>query len=115
MSSSRSSLVRRTAESRGAPERSARSDRSRPPRTSADGFDEAGFLSLTPERARVLLLVAARPTTYALLAVIVFMLAALLSSGSSLAGTSGAIAAGWLAAHQVPLVIGKTSLALLPL
>ncbi|WP_063036855.1 cell division protein PerM [Nocardia pseudovaccinii] len=114
MSSSRSSLVRRTAESRGAPERSARSDRSTP-RTSADVFDEAGFLSLTPERARVLLLVAARPTTYALVAVVVLMLAALLSSGSNLAGTSGAIAAGWLAAHQVPLVIGKTSLELLPL
>ncbi|WP_433628508.1 cell division protein PerM [Nocardia sp. CA-120079] len=114
MSSSRSSLVRRTAESRGAPERSARSNRSTP-RTSADVFDEAGFLSLTPERARVLLLVAARPTTYALVAVVVLMLAALLSSGSNLAGTSGAIAAGWLAAHQVPLVIGKTSLELLPL
>ncbi|MEV4128385.1 DUF6350 family protein [Nocardia sp. NPDC049707] len=115
MSSSRSSLVRRAAESRGGPERSARSDRSTSPRASADGFDEAGFLSLTPERARVLLLVAARPTTYALVAVIVLMLAALLSSGSGLAGTSGAIAAGWLAAHQVPLVIGKTSLELLPL
>ncbi|MEV4234665.1 DUF6350 family protein [Nocardia sp. NPDC050408] len=114
MSSSRSSLVRRTAESRGAPERSARSDRSTP-RTAADVFDEAGFLSLTPERARVLLLVAARPTTYALVAVVVLMLAALLSSGSNLAGTSGAIAAGWLAAHQVPMVIGKTSLELLPL
>ncbi|WP_040695443.1 cell division protein PerM [Nocardia vinacea] len=114
MSSSRSPLVRRTAESRGAPGRSARSDRSTP-RTSADIFDEAGFLSLTPERARVLLLVAARPTTYALVAVVVLILAALLSSGSNLAGTSGAIAAGWLAAHQVPLVIGKTSLELLPL
>ncbi|MEV5838399.1 DUF6350 family protein [Nocardia sp. NPDC052112] len=86
-----------------------------PPRTPADGFDEARFLSLTPERARVLLLVAARPTTYALVAVVVLMLAALLSSGSNLAGTSGAIAAGWLAAHQVPLMIGKTSLGLLPL
>ncbi|MFI6367202.1 DUF6350 family protein [Nocardia sp. NPDC050630] len=114
MSSSRSSLGRRTTESRGAPQRSARSDRSTP-RTSADVFDEAGFLSLTPERARVLLLVAARPTTYALVAVVVLMLAALLSSGSNLAGTSGAIAAGWLAAHQVPLVIGKTPLELLPL
>ncbi len=63
----------------------------------------------------MLLLVAARPTTYALVAVVVLILAALLSSGSNLAGTSGAIAAGWLAAHQVPLVIGKTSLELLPL
>lgn len=77
--------------------------------------EEAGFLSLTPERARVLVLVAGRPTTYALTAIIVLVLATLLTSGSNLAGTSGAIAAGWLGAHQVPLVIGKTSLGLLPL
>jgi len=63
----------------------------------------------------MLLLVAARPTTYALVVITILVLATLLSSGSSLAGTSGAIAAGWLAAHQVPLVIGKTSLGLLPL
>lgn len=63
----------------------------------------------------MLLLVAARPTTYALVAVVVVVLAALLTSDSDLAGTSGAIAAGWLAAHQVPLTIGKTSLGLLPL
>ncbi|MFC9441053.1 DUF6350 family protein [Nocardia sp. NPDC057030] len=77
--------------------------------------EAAGFLSLTPERARVLVLVAGRPTTYALTAIIVLVLATLLTSGSDLAGTSGAIAAGWLGAHQVPLVIGKTSLGLLPL
>ncbi|MEV6555963.1 DUF6350 family protein [Nocardia sp. NPDC051756] len=77
--------------------------------------EEAGFLSLTPERARVLVLVAGRPTTYALTAIIVLVLATLLTAGSNLAGTSGAIAAGWLGAHQVPLVIGKTSLGLLPL
>ncbi|MFE7802614.1 DUF6350 family protein [Nocardia sp. NPDC057440] len=77
--------------------------------------DEHGFLSLTPERARVLVLVAARPAALTLTAVIVLVLATLLASGSSMAGTSGAIAAGWLAAHQVPLVIGKTSLGLLPL
>jgi hypothetical protein len=63
----------------------------------------------------VLVLVAARPTTIVLTTVIVVVLLTLLASGSSLAGTSGAIAAGWLAAHQVPLVIGKTSLGLLPL
>ncbi|MEU0499500.1 DUF6350 family protein [Nocardia sp. NPDC005998] len=114
MSAPRSSLVRRTTESRGAPEPSARSDRA-PRGSHTDGLDEAGFLSLTPERARVLLLIAARPTTYALLAITILALATLLSSGSSLAGTSGAIAAGWFAIHQVPLVIGKTSLGLLPL
>ncbi|WP_433682651.1 cell division protein PerM [Nocardia sp. CA-119907] len=114
MSSPRSSLVRRTAESRGAAEPAARSDRA-PRGSHTDGLDEAGFLSLTPERARVLLLVAARPTTYALVAITILALATLLSSGSSLAGTSGAIAAGWFAIHQVPLLIGKTSLGLLPL
>ncbi|WP_280407658.1 cell division protein PerM [Nocardia brasiliensis] len=102
MNAPRNSLARRTAESRGVPE----------PHADAEG---AGFLSLTPERARVLVLVAGRPTTYALTAIIVLMLAALLSSGSNLAGTSGAIAAGWLGVHQVPLVIGKTSLGPLPL
>ncbi|WP_328406354.1 cell division protein PerM [Nocardia sp. NBC_00403] len=80
----------------------------------SDG-DEHGFLSLSPERARVLVLVAARPTALTLTAVIVLVLATLLASGSDMAGTSGAIAAGWLATHQVPLVIGKTSLGLLPL
>lgn len=78
-------------------------------------LDEVSFLSLTPERARVLLLVAARPAAIALLCVVVVMLAVLLSAGGGLAGTSGAISAGWLAAHQVPLVIGKTSLGILPL
>ncbi|MFD0366127.1 DUF6350 family protein [Nocardia sp. GCM10030253] len=113
MSSPRSSLVRRTTGSRGAPDSSARRPRSGAP-APGDG-DEPGFLSLTPERARVLVLVAARPTTLVLTAVIVLVLGTLLASGSSLTGTSGAIAAGWLAAHQVPLVIGKTTLGLLPL
>ncbi|WP_378734101.1 DUF6350 family protein [Nocardia brasiliensis] len=102
MTGSRNSLARRTAGSRGVSE---------PP---AD-TEEAGFLSLTPERARVLVLVAGRPTAYALTAIIVLALATLLTSGSNLAGTSGAIAAGWLGVHQVPLLIGKTSLGLLPL
>ncbi|MET7771652.1 DUF6350 family protein [Nocardia sp. NPDC005366] len=77
--------------------------------------DEAGFLALTPERARVLLFVAARPSTLALAAIAVLMPAALLFADSGLDGTSGAIASGWLVAHQVPLVIGKTPLGLLPL
>ncbi|PXX68485.1 hypothetical protein DFR70_102166 [Nocardia tenerifensis] len=102
MSSTRNSLPRRTGGSRRVPEPHAETD-------------EAGFLSLTPERARVLVLVAGRPTTYALTAIIVLALATLLTSGSNLAGTSGAIAAGWLGVHQVPLVIGKTTLGLLPL
>ncbi|MEV0342743.1 DUF6350 family protein [Nocardia sp. NPDC050713] len=77
--------------------------------------DESGFLSLTPERASVLLLVAARPATFALSAIVVLALVTLLAADSGLAGASGAIAASWLAMHQVPLVIGKTTLGLLPL
>ncbi|MFQ6392400.1 DUF6350 family protein [Nocardia sp. KC 131] len=113
MSSPKSSFVRPATGSRGAPDYSVR--RSRSAAAAPGDGDEHGFLSLTPERAKVLVLVAARPTALTLTAVIVLVLATLLASGSSLAGTSGAIAAGWLAAHQVPLVIGKTSLGLLPL
>ncbi|MBF6364157.1 hypothetical protein IU433_08545 [Nocardia puris] len=76
---------------------------------------EPGFGALTPERARVLLLVAARPATFALTLIIALVLITLLASGSGMAGASGAMAASWLAAHQVPLVIGKTTLGLLPL
>lgn len=76
---------------------------------------EAGFLSLTPERSRVLVSVAARPAAFGLTTFAVLVLCTLLTSGSDLAGASGAVAAGWLGAHQVPLVIGKTSLGLLPL
>ncbi|WP_306361083.1 DUF6350 family protein [Nocardia sp. CC227C] len=74
-----------------------------------------GFGSLTPERARVLLVVAARASSITLLVIVALVLAALLAAGSGLEGTGGAIAASWLAVHQVPLVIGKTSLGLLPL
>ncbi|VFA99750.1 cell division protein PerM [Nocardia cyriacigeorgica] len=100
MSSPRNSLVRRTAPVRSEPE---------PP------VDEPGFLSLTPERARVLSLVAARPAAFGLAAIVVAMLATLLASGSGLSGISGAIAGSWLAVHQVPVVIGATTLGVLPL
>ncbi|MBF6437017.1 DUF6350 family protein [Nocardia cyriacigeorgica] len=100
MSSPRNSLVRRTAPVRSEPE---------PP------VDEPGFLSLTPERARVLSLVAARPAAFGLAAIVVAMFATLLASGSGLSGISGAIAGSWLAVHQVPVVIGATTLGVLPL
>ncbi|TLF74749.1 cell division protein PerM [Nocardia cyriacigeorgica] len=100
MSSPRNSLVRRTAPVRSEPE---------PP------VDEPGFLSLTPERARVLSLVAARPAAFGLAAIVVAMLATLLASGSGVSGISGAIAGSWLAVHQVPVVIGATTLGVLPL
>ncbi|MFI9510420.1 DUF6350 family protein [Nocardia sp. NPDC052566] len=103
MSSPRNALVRRTGASQAEPE------------PQADAADEAGFLSLSPERARALLLVAARPAAVTLTALTVAILATLFTSGGGMDGAAGAIAAGWLGAHQVPLVIGKTSLGLLPL
>ncbi|NNH70181.1 hypothetical protein HLB23_09960 [Nocardia uniformis] len=87
----------------------------RVPRVPAPAGPEGGFGSLTPERARVLLFVAARASSVTLLAIVVLVLAALLAAGSGLEGAGGAIAASWLAVHQVPLVIGKTTLGLLPL
>ncbi len=84
-------------------------------RSGREEIYEPGFLSLTPERARVLLLVAVRPAAQAMLVIAVLVLLTLLTSGDGMAGTSAAIAASWLAMHQVPLVIGKTTLGLLPL
>ncbi|WP_194815944.1 DUF6350 family protein [Nocardia sp. XZ_19_385] len=108
MSSSRNSLERWTGGSQG---NGARSTKARKPDSGEDG----AFLALTPERGRALLLVAARPAALTLTAMTVLVFATLLTARSGLAGTSGAIAASWLAAHQVPLVIGNTQLGLLPL
>ncbi|RDI51780.1 cell division protein PerM [Nocardia mexicana] len=77
--------------------------------------DDNVFLSLSPERAKVLAFLAARTSGFTVVIVVAVVLATLLAAGSSMTGASGAIAAGWLAVHQVPLVIGKTSLGLLPL
>ncbi|WP_157101136.1 cell division protein PerM [Nocardia shimofusensis] len=84
-------------------------------RSGPEEIYEPGFLSLTPERARVLLLVAVRPAAQAMLVIAVLVLLTLLTSGDGMAGTSAAIAASWLAMHQVPLVVGQTTLGLLPL
>lgn len=73
------------------------------------------FLSLTPDRARVLLIVAARASSYTIVVIVALVLLTLFAAGSAMTGASGAIAAGWLAVHQVPLVIGRTTLGLLPL
>ncbi|MEU2174296.1 DUF6350 family protein [Nocardia sp. NPDC019219] len=101
MSSSRNSSTRRIGGSRASqPDPDA---------------EEAGFLSLTPERSRVLIAVAGRPSAFGLTTLVVLVLGTLLAAGSDLDGASGAVAASWLAVHQVPLVIGKTSLGLLPL
>ncbi|MBF6189076.1 MULTISPECIES: cell division protein PerM [Nocardia] len=106
MSSPRNSLVRWTGESPAEPEPAVRS---------GPATEEPGFLSLTPERARVLLFVAARPAALALLVVTVLVVSTLLTSGGAMTGTSAAIAASWLGMHQVPLEVGKTTLGLLPL
>ncbi|MGW1741404.1 cell division protein PerM [Nocardia sp. NPDC001965] len=82
--------------------------------SSARSGDVPGFLSLPPDRARVLLFVAFRPAAFALAAIVGTMLATLFTAGSDLTGLSGAVAAGWLAVHQVPLLIGTTTVGLLP-
>ncbi|MGW4367846.1 cell division protein PerM [Nocardia takedensis] len=115
MSSTRNSPARRSAGTRGAAESPGRAAPPRRPRRRAGEADDAGFLSLTPELARTLLFVAARTTTTALVVVAALVLVVLLSADGGMDGISGAIAASWLAAHQVPLVIGKTALGLLPL
>ncbi|MGN2635861.1 cell division protein PerM [Nocardia takedensis] len=115
MSSTRNSPARRSAGTRGAAESPGRAAPPRRPRRRAGETDDAGFLSLTPELARTLLFVAARTTTTALVVVAALVLVVLLSADGGMDGISGAIAASWLAAHQVPLVIGKTALGLLPL
>ncbi|MVU82928.1 hypothetical protein GPX89_37540 [Nocardia sp. ET3-3] len=83
----------------------------RPPVRSRGG----GFGSLTPERARVLMLVAARPSAITMLVIFILVYGTLFAAGSGTNGSSGAIAASWLAVHQVPLVIGKTGIGLWPL
>lgn len=71
--------------------------------------------SLTPERARALLVVAFRPVVVALALIATATVLTLVIANSDLTGTSGAIAAGWLAVHQVQLTIGSASLGILPL
>src|SRR5690606_4936000 len=107
MSSPRNSLVRWTGEPPGKPER--------PVRSGPEEIYEPGFLSLTPERAKVLLLVAVRPAAQAMLVVAVVVVRTLLTWGVGMAGPSAAVAASWLGMHRIPLVIGKPTLGLLPL
>ncbi|WP_062995853.1 cell division protein PerM [Nocardia mikamii] len=83
--------------------------------TGADGPEDPVFLSLSPERAKVLLVIAARASSFTVVAIVALVLITLMAAGSGMTGASGAIAAGWLAVHQVPVVVGKTSLGLLPL
>ncbi|MQY29744.1 hypothetical protein NRB56_53370 [Nocardia sp. RB56] len=73
------------------------------------------FGSLSPQRARVLLVVAARSSSFTMVAIVIVVIGTLLAADSGLTGVSGAIAAGWLEVHQVPLVVGHTELGVLPL
>ncbi|WP_067672220.1 cell division protein PerM [Nocardia miyunensis] len=93
--------------------RPPRAENARGPRR--PGPEDNLFLSLSPDRARVLLIVAARATSYTIVVIVALVLLTLFAAGSAMTGASGAIAAGWLAVHQVPLVIGRTTLSLLPL
>ncbi|MBO0855051.1 MAG: hypothetical protein J2P18_14965, partial [Nocardia sp.] len=79
------------------------------------GGEDPVFGSLSPERARVLLIIAARSSACAMLVLAAAVLITLLTTHSALTGASGAIAVGWFAIHQVPVVVSSTSLALLPL
>lgn len=105
--SARNALARRTSGSPGGGE-------------SATGTPESpeeggrSRLSLSPERARLLLLVAARPTLCVLAVLTALVLLTLLTTGTGMSGAPAVIAASWLGAHQIPLTIGRTTLGLLP-
>ncbi|MFG1783604.1 DUF6350 family protein [Rhodococcus oryzae] len=68
-----------------------------------------------PEQIRTLLAVALRPALVALALIAACILVTLVAANSDLTGTSGAVAASWLAVHQVQLTIGGASLGVLPL
>lgn len=68
-----------------------------------------------PDHVRTLLRVAFRPTGVAIVLICTAVLVTLVSSNSDLAGAVGAIAASWLAVHQVSLTVAGAPLAILPL
>ncbi|WP_430331332.1 cell division protein PerM [Rhodococcus sp. ACT016] len=67
------------------------------------------------EQVRALLGVALRPTSVAIVLISAAVLVTLVSSNSALAGAVGAVAAGWLALHQVSLTVTDAPLGILPL
>lgn len=91
-----------------------RAARRAPPRNRSPRGAAAGP-PLTPEHARVLLAVAFKPSGCALVSAAALVVITLVAASSDLTGTYGAVAAGWLGIHQVPLTIGQTSLGVLPL
>ncbi|MEV0945443.1 DUF6350 family protein [Rhodococcus sp. NPDC049939] len=64
---------------------------------------------------RVLLTLAFRPTGVTVVLLSTLIVVTLVVANSDLTGTFGAIAAAWLAIHQVPLTIEDTTLGVLPL
>ncbi|QBJ97539.1 hypothetical protein ERC79_17515 [Rhodococcus sp. ABRD24] len=69
----------------------------------------------TRDQTRELLTVAVRPAAMAVVLFSAVVIVTLVASNSDLTGTFGAIAASWLALHQVSLTITGAPLAILPL
>lgn len=69
----------------------------------------------SPGDARTLVGVALRPTGVAIVLLSAVVLVTLVSSNSDLTGAVGAVAASWLALHQVSLTITDAPLGILPL
>ncbi|WP_419789317.1 cell division protein PerM [Rhodococcus opacus] len=67
------------------------------------------------DEMRALLAVAFRPAGVTVVLLSALIVVTLVAANSDLTGTFGAIAASWLAIHQVPLTIDGTSLGVLPL
>ncbi len=82
--------------------------------TEAD-LESAPTPALTPDRARRLVTVAFRPAIVTLTLLAALILVVLVAANSELTGTAGAIAAVWLAVHQVPITISGTTIGVLPL
>ncbi|MFD4368460.1 DUF6350 family protein [Rhodococcus sp. NPDC058521] len=68
-----------------------------------------------PDEARKLLTVAFRLAAVTLVLLSVLVVVTLMAANSDLTGTFGAIAATWLAIHQVPVTIDDTTLGVLPI
>ncbi|MDH6283355.1 hypothetical protein M2284_000486 [Rhodococcus sp. LBL1] len=77
--------------------------------------DTSGRPDPTSEQVRALVGVALRPTGVAIVLISAAVLVTLVSSNSDLTGAVGAIAAGWLALHQVSLTVTDAPLGILPL
>ncbi|MDV7243858.1 MULTISPECIES: DUF6350 family protein [Rhodococcus] len=68
-----------------------------------------------PDEAWALLAVAFRPAAVTIVLLSALIVVTLVAANSDLTGTFGAIAASWLAIHQVPVTVDGTVLGVLPL